>query len=82
MSNTDSTKRLLDLVSEQIDMPHSDREEIKRRLWAADKLCEAANMIIKEIASYDDDDSDEYIICQFKDLIQLRKAIAEYGGNA
>ena len=39
-------------------------------------------MIIKEIASYDDDDSDEYIICQFKDLIQLRKAIAGYEGKA
>jgi len=39
------------------------------------------NIIIKEIASYDDDDSDEYIICQFKDLIQLRKAIADYGGK-
>ena len=47
MSNTDSTKRLLDLVSEQIDMPHSDREEIKRRLWAADKLCEAAKELLE-----------------------------------
>jgi len=54
------------------------REEYDAKITKADKLCEVANIIIKEIASYDDDDSDEYIICQFKDLIQLRKAIAEY----
>ena len=54
------------------------RIEYDAKITKADKLCEVANIIIKEIASYDDDDSDEYIICQFKDLIQLRKAIAEY----
>jgi hypothetical protein len=54
------------------------REEYDAKITKADKLCEVANIIIKEIAFYDDDDSDEYIICQFKDLIQLRKAIAEY----
>ena len=54
------------------------RIEYDAKITKADKLCEVANIIIKEIASYDDDDSDEYIICQFKDLIQLRKAIADY----
>jgi len=58
------------------------RIEYDAKITKADVLCEAANMIIKEIASYDDDDSDEYIICQFKDLIQLRKAIADYEGKA
>ena len=57
------------------------RIEYDAKITKADVLCEAANMIIKEIASYDVDDSDEYIICQFKDLIQLRKAIADYEGK-
>ena len=77
MSNTDSTKRLLDLVSEQIDMPHSDREEIKRRLWAADKLCEAAREGLPCLMHV-------YIDIEGKHPRgeRLRKAIADYEGKA
>ena len=51
------------------------------RLRAADKLCEAANPIVGEISNFADNDLTEYQVIRFKDLVRLRKAIADYNGK-
>jgi len=51
---------------------------ITAKLRAADKLYGAATKMVKEIQGYDDTDADQYIICEFKDLAHLRKAIGDY----
>jgi len=58
-----------------------EKEEFKAiiaRLRAGDALCAAAVPIAGEISSFDDNDRTEYQVIRFKDLVRLRKAIAEY----
>jgi len=54
------------------------KNAIIARLRAADKLCEAANPIVGEISNFADNDLTEYQVIRFKDLVRLRKAIANY----
>jgi len=54
--------------------------EAMRRLRAADNLCEAANPIVGEISNFADNDLTEYQVIRFKDLVRLRKRIADYEG--
>jgi hypothetical protein len=53
-------------------------DAIIARLRAADALYAAAVPIAGEISSFDDNDRTEYQVIRFKDLVRLRKAIAEY----
>ena len=53
-------------------------DAIIARLRAADALCAAAVPIAGEISSFDDNDRTEYQVIRFKDLVRLRKAIADY----
>ena len=53
-------------------------DAIVARLRAADALCAAAVPIAGEISSFDDNDRTEYQVIRFKDLVRLRKVIADY----
>jgi len=59
----------------------SNRDAIIAKLRAADALCEAANPIVGEISNFADNDLTEYQVIRFKDLVRLRKAIADYEGK-
>jgi len=55
--------------------------KMELKLRAADKLCEVANPIVEEISNFADNDLTEYLVIRFKDLVHLRKTIAEYEGK-
>ena len=46
-----------------------------------ESLIEAANPIVEEISNFADNDLTEYQVIRFKDLVRLRKAIADYEGD-
>jgi len=77
-----STNRLIDaLKRKHMPLMYEEEDAIIARLRAADKLCEAANPIVGEISNFADNDLTEYQVIRFKDLVRLRKAIAEYEGK-
>jgi len=65
----------------QRNTQYDRRDAIIARLRAADTLYEAANPIVGEISNFADNDLTEYQVIRFKDLVRLRKAIAEYEGK-
>ena len=71
-----STDDLIEQVDAYVDVDY--RDAIIVRLRAADKLCAAANPIVGEISNFADNDLTEYQVIRFKDLVRLRKAIADY----
>ena len=74
-----STNRLIDaLKRKHMPLMYEEEDAIIARLRAADKLCEAANPIVGEISNFADNDLTEYQVIRFKDLVRLRKAIADY----
>ena len=84
MSEKKSTDELVEALEIQLKVERDcvitnlEIKAIIAQLRAADKLCGAATKLVKEIQGYDDTDADQYIICEFKDLAHLRKAIGDY----
>ena len=74
-------KNALNVEKEIADEAYTWEDYPDAKLRAADALCEAANPIVGEISNFADNDLTEYQVIRFKDLVRLRKAIAEYEGK-
>ena len=86
MSEKYSTDELISVVENYTTgrvgvITYAECDAIIAKFRAADKLYEAANPIVEEISNFADNDLTEYLVIRFKDLVHLRKIIAEYEGK-